>query len=183
MKVLITSPHYICNNMKSKDLHLCDFVSDKVANMLAKFNNCIYFPGDISRDIVDLNRKESRNTFYRKKIRTLFKIKKIDIIIDIHSFPPDRKGLVSVGFCERNEIIPEIVLLLGPLDMINNKKIGRELYKQLKNYNIIVNIVPNIKVLDILNEAAEHNIPGIVLEFCENINDDRMSFICNIIMN
>jgi hypothetical protein len=85
--ILLTVPHARCN-YESKE-HTCDNMALESALNLTEhlFPNkyAIIFPGNINRIAIDLNRKESRNTIFRKWVRKISLL--VKQVYDIHSFP------------------------------------------------------------------------------------------------
>jgi hypothetical protein len=189
--LIITSPHAKCNLLHSE--RQCDLAASlagqTMANEAEKFGlNYFYFPGDVYRIEHDLNRKKSRKTDYRQNLlRHIKKLSKLDsILLDVHSFPnyymPEAG---DINFFRKNEIPPEIVLIQGPLNTYKNRKLTNLLYHMLSKQGIRVKILKGISVNDILNQSAEHHIPGILIEFNESFNQKAklLSEICKTIIN
>jgi hypothetical protein len=195
---IITSPHALCSNEINKlNKHPCDIIAGLSAKifckMVKKHTNakCYYVKGNELRINNDLNRIKSRHTEFRKSLREILHVisqKNIidSIVIDIHSFPNYWiKEAKDINFFKEHEIAPDVVILSGSFDKINNSSISNFLYQSLIANNINCKILNNIKVNDILNESSENKIPGILLEFNEKyINDiDTLTYICEIIIN
>ena len=97
-RVLFTVPHATCPiewNERS-DGHPCDTSALELARCLsAGVEGSILLPGDISRDIVDLNRIQSRYTSkFREFLRQIVRShsKRLGLLVDVHSFPGGTKG-------------------------------------------------------------------------------------------
>lgn len=90
-QVILTVPHAKCPETNESLLnHSCDILSEKFGKLLHKKITCTkskLFIGDINRDVIDLNRKESRNTSFRRNVRNNMTAK--SILIDVHSNEPD----------------------------------------------------------------------------------------------
>lgn len=189
--LIITSPHAKCDLLHPK--RICDLAAGLAGQVIVeeaeKYGlSYSYFPGDVYRFEHDLNRKKSRHTNYRQKLLTrIRKLSKMDsVLLDIHSFPNyymEEAG--DINFFRKDEIPPEIVLIQGPLNVYRNKKLTNILYSVLSEYGIRVKILSGISVNDILNQASEHNIPGILIEYNESFNRKRkqLSKICNMIID
>lgn len=186
--IIISSPHSMC---KPSNERICDTaagISAKyICAMLADCKNSrfIYLPSTEFRSDHDLNRVSSRDTVYRKILRNIMKISpKGGLLLDVHSFPNyymEEAG--DINFFKKGEIPPEIVLLTGPNDMFQGISLSGVLLNNLKLNGVDCKIISDIKVLDILNEANENNIPGILLEFNEkfSVGGERLAKICKII--
>lgn len=197
--VLITSPHNLCPITKNR---ACDYAAGFAAQLLTEvmglytdyLNRVLYFPGNEFRSSYDLNRKNSRNTKFRKNIRTILQQLKQNnimrriiprtILFDIHSFPNyymDEAG--DINFFKKGEVPHDIVLICSPIDIVNNKSLSYSLYNNFVLNNFKCKIMPIIPVNDILNEATEYGIPAILIEINEKYILDKQStiLICQII--
>jgi hypothetical protein len=92
MKILITIPHSHCPETDYlRKIHSCDTSAEKAGKILGKLfqrkgHDVILLIADKHRLFCDLNRKECRNTSYRKKLTKILN-EGIDYLIDVHSFP------------------------------------------------------------------------------------------------
>ena len=189
--LLITSPHAKCDLLHPK--RTCDLAASLAGQTMSEeAEKCgleyFYFPADVYRSQHDLNRKPSRTTNYRQK--ELKQIKKLSnqnsLLLDIHSFPNyymDEAG--DINFFRKGETPPEIVLIQGPLNIYRNRKLTNLLYSILSKRGIRVKILGGISVNDILNQSAEHNIPGILIEYNESFNNHPklLASICKTILD
>lgn len=174
--IVITSPHAKCDLSHPK--RACDLAAALAGQMMAEEAekhelNYVYFPGNVYRAEHDLNRKKSRKTEYRQKL--LRQIKKLSksrsVLLDIHSFPNyymDEAG--DINFFRKGETPPDIVLIQGPLNLYENRQLTALLYSVLSKRGIRVKILDGISVNDILNQAAENRLPGILIEYNESFN-------------
>jgi hypothetical protein len=192
--LIITAPHQLCKPSKNR---VCDTAAGTATQEIVEilklnnsFNSIVLF-GDEHRHDHDLNRKISRHTPFRKKLDDIFntssnpKNNLNTLILDIHSFPNeylDEAG--DINFFKKGEKAPDIVFLQGPLDIFFDKSLCNTLYISLQRY-FTCKIIKNIHVLDILNNANDHQIPGVLLEFNEKFNYDKnaLNFMCSIILN
>lgn len=190
--IILTVPHGKCPLPQKSSDRMCDIAAMSAAECMAKLlkGYNIFIPGDEYRYDHDLNRKESRKTNYRSRLSNVFKHLKNSnvILLDIHSFPnyyDPRAG--DINFFKSNEIAPDFVLLRGKRDIYNGQSICNIIHQELREHNINVKIIENIEVLDILNEADEYNIPGVLCEFNEKLRDDNykdlLKSVCIIITN
>ena len=188
--LIISTPHALCNNIKTRN---CDTLAKTAGQIFHEISNniylfkCIYAEGNINRINHDLNRQQSRNTTeFRKNLNNIIKNSNPlnTILIDIHSFSKiwlPEAG--DVNFFKKDEVAPDIVLLSGKLDQVNNISLSKTLYKNISKCGFYCKIINNIDVLDILNNAYEYKIPGILIEFNEKFITDtkRLEHICKII--
>lgn len=189
--LLVTSPHAKCDLSHPK--RMCDLAAALAGQTMleeaAKNElNCLYFPGDVYRYTHDLNRKRSRHTNYRQSLlKHIKKLSKLDsVLLDIHSFPNyymDEAG--DINFFRKGESPPEIVLIQGPLNIYRNRRLTNLLYSILSKKGVRVKILDGISVNDILNQASEHNIPGILIEYNESFNKKPkfLAHVCKLILD
>lgn len=187
--VILSSPHALC---PSSEKRKCDIVAGDAAECLryelAKYSpdiKCICVQGNEYRHDHDLNRTVSRNTQYRRRLSEIITTsKKSAIIVDVHSFPNYwMKEAGDINFFKKTELAPDIVILEGKHDMCNGISISKTLCNNLRTkYNC--KIISGITVNDILNEASEYNIPGVLLEFNEKYKDDvdGLKIMCRYIV-
>jgi len=146
---VITVPHATCiDTPHHRIMHTCDYIASAVANDLANNLMCgksKVFYGDINRSVVDLNRRESRNTEFRKIVRKHFKDEVI--VVDIHSYPP-----YSFNYGDY-----DIALISS------NEKIKKTLKSELERNGYKVGTFEPSNIDDILTEASEHGITDSVL--------------------
>jgi hypothetical protein len=178
---VITVPHYTC--IKTV-YHLCDTkaydMAKRIRDKLAEYGiNTIILLGDINRSIIDLNRKESRNTEFRKVLRREVKERisqnpqRKVFLIDCHSF--DR------GFKTRDNPDPQFVILY---DTGCEMQYIHKLYTNMKDAGIRVNLLEGLNN-DIMDEfTCIHNVIPVLLEISEiHYTDDLINKISEIIKN
>lgn len=179
MKTLLTVPHSKCIN---KEGHLCDIMAEisskKISKYLkkSKITHKIIL-ADKNRSIIDYNRKTSRNSNWRQKIRNEFI--NCDLVLDIHSFPNS-----SSSFGRTNGKIPEIVILDSYI--YKNEYIDKYTSNYFGNFllenGVICKLLPGGDN-DITLEARENNIKAILIEFNENLSEDRIDLISRLIVD
>ncbi len=182
MQVIITASHSLC---RAKNDKLCDRQTSEIAKKLeSKLNSemniePIVYLSTAYRDQMDLNRKISRETIWRKQITKDItnaleddKISHI-IVFDIHSF--------SNGFGKEAKIVI--------LNNLLSQKEGSQLYKTLLNHD-----VPGIKMLigsdknDIqleiehMDQHYSKQIDTLLLEFSDTLSNDELQKIFDAII-
>jgi len=167
--IIITVPHAVCKSNFYID-HNCDFIakpySYQIKQILDKYGiDNKLFIGNINRKILDLNRIESKNTDFHKKLELFInKIKrkyKNILLIDIHSgdFGFDKSPIIIYDFpsCLDDNIIR---------NLLKNNIITKESLFKANTFNYIVNKYQNKGITSILIEINEDNIPD-----CEYLNN------------
>ncbi len=182
MYVIITASHSLCRNKRD---NLCDRktfeIAKKLEDKIQSTTNVVptVYLSNVFRDIIDLNRIESRKTTWRNQIKEDItkalindNVKHI-IVFDIHSFPN------GFGFGTSLVILNNLL----------SKKEGSRLYN-----NLIDDNVPGIKMLigsdknDIqleLEHMDQHyskNIDTFLLEFSDNLTESQLQKILNVIV-
>lgn len=187
MSIIITSPHSLCKPSKERT---CDLAAKRAATSICsilqlKHQKWLYFPSIELREQHDLNRSSSRSTQYRTTVRNVMKSTSPGtLLLDIHSFPNeylDEAG--DINFFKKGEKPPEFVIMEGSNDVFHGTKLSQLLCNNLKRLGVDCKIVSGVKVLDILNEAAEFKICGVLLEFNEDLQQKRMDLICSWIID
>jgi len=162
--ILITAPHSFCEPSEKR---MCDKLAHKAAIYLYRnFDNSRLILSDKPRYEIDFNRKESRDTKFRKIVKYLNHSGSISLLLDIHSFPP-----TDSSFKE------EIVLL--PLKYVNSH--SQNLSEFLKKRGITVQIFVGSFKNDITLKTNEVGIPNMLIEFRENLTDKRLNYITKAI--
>ena len=169
--ILITTPHSVCeiDNLN----HLCDSIAKKSALALKaslSHMDVQYLEADKYRGVVDLNRDISIKSRYRRKLTQLMKLGKVDLLLDIHSFPGD----------DTEWKYNDIVLLTT--DSLNNLNDCIELSEML-NFNGIISLVIYGTHNSIIEEAERNGILSILIEFNESLDDIKIKYIANIIVS
>lgn len=181
--VILTSPHAKCNIYDGK--RHCDTVAGVSADVLGGtlLNAgvaCVKITGNEYRVDYDLNRTAGRVTSFRKRLSAILSAagSSRTLLMDIHSFPNywmEEAG--DINFFKRGETAPDIVLLKGPRDVFRGKFLCDFFISKLKE-NFNCKIIEGIKVNDIMNEASEYDVGGILLEFNEKYKDDLAGLNC-----
>ena len=94
--LIITVPHAAVKEPMERDelgqptdeqIHHTDWLAEPAANMLhAKVRNSVLLIGDVNRVDIDLNRRESRKTAFRKNLERVIKQQTTPpLVLDIHS--------------------------------------------------------------------------------------------------
>ena len=117
---------------------------------------------DVGRQ-VDLNRFVSRASRYRKALRAAFKKEKPSILLDIHSFPPDR----ALQFRVDPAVAPDIVFLTGPnpRSLALSRRLARAI--RAKQPGLVVSILKGSRANDVMREFAD--TPATLIEFSESL--------------
>lgn len=184
--IIVSSPHAACPQSIHRQ---CDLAAEISAYTFCqaidkyKTISFVYMQGDEFRANHDLNRKNSRNTKFRKKLMDFFTLfaQQFTIMIDIHSFPNEWiKEAGDINFFKKSEVAPEIVILEGPLDNYEGISLSKTLNNNLISLGVDCKIIRGIKVNDIINHSKDFGIPGVLLEFNEKFTQDvvRLKQIC-----
>ncbi|XWV25279.1 putative ORFan [Tupanvirus deep ocean] len=183
--IILSLPHFICED-DSNENHSCDTSAEKIANKLlptlSNDHRYVYmYKGNINRNTMDLNRKMSYNTTFRKAIRNRIKMKireiistiqespesKILYLIDCHSFPDKYFGNiridnpdVSILFANCSQLIyvDELIETLKDNKINGTKHIGsgNDIIEEMYKYNISLELEKyNIVIVPILIEINE----------------------------
>ncbi len=94
-KIVVTVPHAVDpQGAKCQSRNICDSMATTFAAIVVdglKLRNIphAFLIGDINRSILDLNRSESRNTEFRRRLRK--EINEHVFVLDVHSYPKDEK--------------------------------------------------------------------------------------------
>ena len=188
--LIVTSPHALCPNKTTN--RMCDLAAGVSADIfcniakLFKALSCLNIKGNEYRHNHDLNRNPSRNTLFRQKLTGIFQSYKNDtIIIDMHSFPDYWDPAAGdINFFKKDEKAPDIAILQGKLDNYKGISLSKTLFATLTRSGINTKLITGIKVNDIMNNAAENDIPGVLIEVNEkyNHNTEELAQICDIIL-
>lgn len=194
--LVVTAPHSQCDMLAPN--RACDLAAALAGQSLClamqKQNlSCVYLPGDEFRRDHDLNRKPSRSTKYRKGLESVMKgVSSVrpssghtPLLLDVHSFPDyymEEAG--DINFFAKGEKAPDIVLLQGPKNMYNEASLTDVLFHSLSRAGLQTKIIKGILVNDIMNQANEYGISGILLEFNEKYNKEpeKLRRICETIV-
>jgi hypothetical protein len=158
--------------------HNCDrkaeFLSDSISEKLFR-NNILtkIYLGGINRKIIDLNRFESRNTNFRKKIRyTVEKYNGVIILLDCHSFDETHT------FFEKYKD-PDFVILVDNLKYFSP---ASKLRDMLEYRGIKTNLLQG-KHNDIIDEFESNPkvLISILLEVSERLENNKMIIISDTI--
>jgi hypothetical protein len=179
-KVVITVPHAICSKEDSDNYyHSCDKVAIAAAKSLAAafkekgIESKLFVPTRPRIHGNDMNRKISRESTFRKELRSFIKdnIKDIGYVLDVHSYP------------ESVEYYGTFDAYL--LDDTKSKYFSKEC-TAIERY--LISSGYNAKTFvgfgnDIQDESLEIGVPSVLVEFNENLEKQqhRMSSISKII--
>ena len=196
--IIITIPHSLCIKNLSEKGHSCDFIAlkaaKKLADVLSNDKRVIQvYPASINRTEMDLNRIQSFHNNYRIEIRHKIEAKiqeiiasdvisnsRIIYIIDCHSFPQYSFANISIDN-------PDVAILMADcrqLDYIEEltdllKRAGILVTKHLGSSNSIIEEY-YMRDQKVLNSSKDKiRIIPILVEFNENLSDDKISIICN----
>lgn len=183
MNIIITCPHGWVDDGKpdlpsDPDGHPFDTVAKEAAETLAsvlrKNNNVSLHLSDLARDICDLNRSACRDKKFREEVRLqMTKDLPGTIVIDVHSFPRDHSALDVYLFHNASYWLPSAGAYI-PTAVI-------ELTVAFLYSGISAAYMPNVPRNDIICEAAEYDLPGLVIEFDEDLSAKKIRRICRII--
>jgi len=183
--IVITVPHAKPHVEVSRDeiglpyndvAHWCDWLAEPGARLLhQKVAGSVLLIGDINRTTSDLNRKESRDTEFRKNLGKVLKNADVNFLVDMHSADGNFFGNEKVTIVEKDIRAWADYQIAG---RVNGKSVIRmpktisganaKLVKDLNNAGIGANIVsawPN--TLDILTQASKNNVPAMLIELNE----------------
>lgn len=172
MKVILTVPHSKCIIGTE---HLCDYMAPKAAEIISsKIKASEIFLADKNRREFDYNRRNTRETEWRKNIKKYVLQNSVDLVLDIHSFPDD-----SLSFGTIQGKIPEIVILDSISFSLGQKKddLNQKLSVYLQKNGVIVSLLSGGDN-DITIEMRENGISSILIEFNEGIHRQRLEYIC-----
>lgn len=186
--IILTTPHETCIDHIN---HYCDYYANKLAMTLKhiflfKKYNIKILHGNINRTRIDLNRIQSRNTQFRKKLREIvdnFNIKtdshNIIYIIDCHSFPFEKNG----NTFSTNDVKNPQTTILYDTDI--EEKYANILKTILQKKNIDVTNLPGIHndIIDEFSNIHKHNlhIIPILIEVREDLTDIQLNDIADSI--
>ena len=167
---VITVPHATCPASDPEDTHPCDTAALKGARALQAFlpkNRTYLRVGNITRDETDLNRRKSRQTKFRKGVRALVRRLNLAydevVVLDSHSYP--KKMMEWQGrqlyLLDIEKIQPWVRRLA--LKLATDHKDGDVVQSPVK---------PTIA--DILLETRQGGNKGVVIEWCERLNEDQI---------
>lgn len=177
--VLISVPHSFCDCLSKKDLerHYCDPASKPFANYIydeIKKNgmNVTAFYPNTSRKEIDMNRRESRETVYRKLLdNAISELDDNSVLLDIHSAPHDT--------FENPFEIYILQLYSNPKD----DDFNFALCNFLREKKVTCFLLDGTDANDIIYRAMhDFKLKNVVLiEISENLPDERISEIAEFI--
>lgn len=164
-RILLTVPHAVCRNEEDKTSHFCDVVAEGAARKLfdhltSKGHKVMLRVGDINRIENDLNRPESRDTDFRKRVEKDFS--RADFLLDVHSYPQEHVSWNS-----------DLVLLKWNQNGQDNRELVADLLGELAHADLDVATAHAEKPDDIVSQALEHNLPALLVEFSEKAFEKR----------
>lgn len=178
--IILTVPHYICIGTISG--HNCDtkaeLLADSISSKFPDEQDLIILIGNINRTLIDLNRIQSRNTRFRKRIREEIEKRrnKRIFLLDCHSFDKTH------DFRDKNQFVdPEFVIIY---DHEKFKQDAFKLKDMLLLKNIKVNVIKGNKN-DIIEEFQSYeDITCLLLELSEDLkNSKKIDIISDSIKN
>lgn len=170
MSIVVTVPHSYCIIGLG---HLCDYMAPKAGSLLSNKLNAKIFLADANRTVIDYNRRSSRDSNWRNKIKQFVIENKTKIVLDIHSYPNE-----SVSFGTLNGRIPDIVIL----DSFNggNDRLSNEIGTYLNNNGIPTKVLAGGDN-DISIEMREIGIQSLLIEFNEGLSEQKLDNICEFL--
>jgi hypothetical protein len=188
MDIIVTCPHGILTEEvpevadSTTDGHPFDTAARKCAQLLTsalqRSHRVSLHLSDTPRAICDLNRRSCRDTKFRTKVRKEMTRANDGFVIDVHSFPRDHSALDLYLFhndsywhhdsegVRTGAYVPTAIV---------------ELTVALLYSGISAAYVPNLERNDIISEAAEYQIPGLLVEFDEDLDTRKIRRICRVI--
>lgn len=164
-RILLTVPHAVCRNEEDKSNHFCDVVAEGAARKLFDYltdkgHKVMLRVGDVNRIENDLNRPESRDTDFRKRVETDFK--RADFLLDVHSYPQEHVSWNS-----------DLVLLKWNQNGQDNRELVADLLGELAHADLDVATAHAEKPDDIVAQALENKLPAVLVEFSEKAFEKR----------
>jgi hypothetical protein len=190
--ILITIPHSKCLKIKRD----CDKVAKMIGELLKqslieKKMRVGIFESDKMRYIIDMNRSNSRNENFRLQITNYIKKNKIDLCIDVHSFPSNDSSNGDIPMYILSNVIPYPKFIIDLVSEINNNKIilsDQWKGKKVKIYTGVSKFNDPNRIdgtNDILDEMIENKIPSLLIEFNESFvpDDPKLIELIKVITN
>jgi hypothetical protein len=191
--LIITSPHAKCDIISEE--RSCDYAAALAGKTLCaaldKYKlTYVYLPGDEFRRDWDLNRKVSRSTKYRTTLESIIKESAThssmghSLLVDVHSFPNNYMDAAGkINFFAKGEVAPDVVFLQSGRDLYNGGSLTDSLSSVVLKAGLKTKIIRGITVNDIMNNANEHSISAILIEFNEKYNKypEKMAKLCQLI--
>lgn len=164
-RILLTVPHAVCRSEEDKSKHFCDIVAEGAARKLFDYltdkgHKVMLRVGDVSRIENDLNRPESRDTDFRKRILTDFK--RADFLLDVHSYPQEHVSWNS-----------DFVLLKWNKGGQDNRELVADMVGAMARADLDVATANAEQVDDVVAHALENNLPAMLVEFSEKAFEKR----------
>jgi hypothetical protein len=158
--VIITSPHSLC--IPGAKVRTCDLLALKAAEDLVKTLKpsfyVLYFPANVYREKLDLNRDVSVNSPYRRRVTAALADHPL-ALIDVHSDPRGSYGADA-----------DIVIL----DNTPETTYGKELYNVMLRSEVFVIYREGSKVNSITQQGREYGVPSILIEYTEDLNQRKI---------
>ena len=183
--IVITVPHAKPHLQVNRDalglpeeevMHLCDWIAEPTARMLHdKVPNSVLLLGNINRLQADLNRKESRDTAFRKNLDRVLSNGDVKMLIDMHSANGNFFGTEKVTLVEKDIRAWADYQVAGAITGKSVIRMPRtiagtnlSLVRRLNANGISANIVSAWPTtLDVMSQANEHNVPCVLIEINE----------------
>jgi hypothetical protein len=181
--VILTVPHATCPvESVDNNIHPCDTVAHDMAIMIQQALQNIsidsyLIKGDLPRDVLDLNRFESRNsnlTNFRNKIRSeINTYYPRALVLDIHSYPLEKYEWANYN----------MVILDSSNEILSFGRYLRDMIAKLDDGEKINCLhVSTSRVNDIMDEAIyEYDLHAVLLEFNESVvRKDRFRMVTTL---
>lgn len=155
-KIILTVPHAQCPLLLNA--HHCDTIAPTVAKELRNYLSSqnykvfLYF-GNVPRTVKDLNRVEARNSNFYQKVFGI--LEPGDILIDVHSFPPNEKRFGDNDFVFYEFKNPP------------NGAFVDELFRNVKSNRFYYSIMEGSDINLIVPDALNKGVKAVLVEFNE----------------
>ena len=159
MYCIITAPHGHCFVNDVIAAHICESISKELE--IDTDIVCEVLINTLPRSFGDMNRKETRDTPYRKAIdEALDERPHPSILLDIHGFP-NSTGSPFKGY--------DMVILISRPDQ---KEIATKYFNMIRNItkdtDLKLGLMPATADNDVVNQALECGCPAVLIEHNES---------------
>ena len=161
--VVLAVPHYKCDTFGK----YCDKTSGMAAKLIRKrldelgiLNSTLF--GNVTRDVLDLNRKESRGSPFRSKLLNLVDSNEPAFVLDVHSFPE-----------KMFETDKDVYLI-----EIASTSYSASLNAYLKSNGVSCEIFSGTRENDIMYEMLGKDVPTVLIEFKNELVEESLTYAC-----
>jgi hypothetical protein len=178
--IVITVPHATCPSDEDTEAwaatgnHACDFAGPRAAlslqATLVSEGQPVFeireIRGDLPRTVVDMNRFVSRGSLWRKRVADCLSPAATKCLVDAHSFPRDHvpfSGNDVVEYTEGARARWQEDLRAVIVGADGRFKCG---------------FMSNPDTTDIIQDAHEHGVPAVLIEFSEGLDDAALREAC-----